>query len=173
MHKFIGEYSMMLEMIHNLYRYNWWAHRRLLEVAKELTLPEMDRNLGGSFPSVHTTFLHMLWVELMFIRRWQGLSTADITEPPLLDSVAAIQTTWEDLEKERTQFLTRLKEADLILDISYIDSRGRSLSLPLWQSLLHLVNHSTYHRGQVASKFRQLEKVPPPTDFVLFCRETN
>jgi len=48
----------------------------------------------------------MLWVELMFIRRWQGLSTADIAEPPLLDSVAAIQTTWEDLEKERTQFLT-------------------------------------------------------------------
>lgn len=97
---------MMLEMIHDLYRYNWWAHCRLLEAAKELTSSEVDRNLGGSFSTVRTTLLHMLWVELMFIRRWQGLSTADIAEPPLLDSVAAIQTTWEDLEKERTQFLT-------------------------------------------------------------------
>jgi len=143
----------------------------MLEAMKELAPSEFDRDLGGSFPSLHQTMLHMLWVEQLFFRRWRGLSTADIAQVPKLDSAASIQSAWEDLEKEREAYLVRLTDEDLIQPIEYVDTRGRKLSMLLWQSLFHLINHSTFHRGQAISKLRQLGKEPPATDFVPFCRE--
>jgi len=162
---------MTLEVLLTLYRYNGWANKRLLEAANGLSPAECTRNLGGSLPSVHGTLLHILWVELMFMRRWRGRSTTDLSAPPWLDSVATISSAWEDLEHERTAYLGQLADADVTRTISYVDSRGRSISLALWQTLLHLVNHSTYHRGQVASQLRQLGHAPPATDFIVFCGE--
>ena len=156
---------------HQLYLYNRWANRRLLDAAQELSPAELDRNLGGSFPSVRQTLLHMNWVDRLFLRRWSGLSTEDLTSPPMFDSVEELRSSWEKIGEEQLKFMERLKDNDLDKTLSYIDSRGRSISLPLQQVLLHLVNHSTYHRGQLASQLRRLGKIPPPTDYILFCRE--
>jgi uncharacterized damage-inducible protein DinB len=164
---------MILDMIHQLYRYNRWANSRLLEAANTLTLQELKRELGGSFPSLHKTLLHLLWVEMMFLRRWRGLSTADLAEPPELKTVEKIRSVWEEVWKEQNRFLEKLGDADLNHVLSYIDTRGRSIALPLKDTLLQTVNHSTYHRGQLASQLRQLGRVPPATDFILFCRETQ
>ena len=162
---------MTLEMVRKLCRYNWWANVRLLSAAKQLTPMEFEVDLAGSFSSVQSTLLHVLWVELMFIRRWRGESTSDLASPPVFNTMELIEEKWTGLEKERSQLLDRLTESDLSRSISYTDSRGRLLSMPLWESLFHLINHSTYHRGQLASKLRQSGKVPPSTDFVIFCRE--
>ena len=162
---------MTLEVLLTLYRYNEWANRRLLQAANLLPATEFTRDLGGSLQSVHGTLLHILWVELMFMRRWRGRSATDLSAPPQLDSVATISSAWEDLEHERTAYLGQLADADVTRTISYVDSRGRSVSLALWQTLIHLANHSTYHRGQVASQLRQLGYAPPATDFIVFCGE--
>jgi uncharacterized damage-inducible protein DinB len=49
--------------------------------------------------------------------------------------------------------------------------RGKSWVLPPWAVLRHVVNHATYHRGQVASKLKRLGVEQPPTDFVLWALE--
>lgn len=159
------------ELLLALFRYNWWAHGRLLEAAGALPPADVTRDLGGSLHSVRETLLHTLWVELMFMRRWRGLPASDMPSPPTLDSVAAIAATWQDLEGERASYLAQLTPADLDRPVSYTDSRGRAISLAMWQTLLHVVNHSTYHRGQVASQLRQLGRVPPATDYTAFCLE--
>ena len=43
---------------------------------------------------------------------------------------------------------------------------GETRTAPLRQVLLHLVTHSTYHRGQVAAQLRQLGHAAPPTDLL-------
>jgi uncharacterized damage-inducible protein DinB len=164
---------MTIETFHQLYLYNWWANCRLLDTIQVLSSAELGRDLGGSFPSVHKTLLHIHWVDMLFLRRWRGLSTEDLAAPPVLKTIEEIRASWERVRKEQVQFLEHVKDADLNKILSYIDSRGRSISIPLQQVMLHLVNHSTYHRGQLASQLRQLGKVPPPTDFILFSRENK
>src|SRR4029077_17207805 len=44
---------------------------------------------------------------------------------------------------------------------------GRTFTPPRWARLRHIVNHSTYHRGQVASKLKQFGIEQPITDFFL------
>jgi uncharacterized damage-inducible protein DinB len=64
-------------------------------------------------------------------------------------------------------------ETDFDKTIIYQDSRGRSILIELWHALSQRANHSTFHRGQIIAKIHQLGKVPPSTDFVVFCCESN
>jgi uncharacterized damage-inducible protein DinB len=50
-------------------------------------------------------------------------------------------------------------------------SWGRTATLPPWAVLRHVVNHSTYHRGQVAAKLRRLGVEPAATDFIFWMFE--
>ncbi len=154
-----------------MYEYDNWANSRILNAIKDISSSELEMDLGGSFPTVHGTLLHMLWVELMFMRRWQGLSTQDLADPPELASVQEIQNAWQALEKERNVYLDRLQDSELDTPSNYSDSRGRPVSVPLWQAVFQCINHSTFHRGQIVTKLRQLGKVPPATDFMMFCRQ--
>jgi uncharacterized damage-inducible protein DinB len=163
----------MLAMFQTLYRYNWWATTQVLTALQELSPDELHRDLGGSFPTIHAGLLHILWVEQMFLRRWQRQSTQDLTRPPELGTIADIQAVWQRLTEDCTRYLNTLTEADLQAPLAYQDSRGRQIELLFWQALFHCANHSTFHRGQIVSKLRQTGHTPPNTDFVSFCREVQ
>jgi len=64
--------------------------------------------------------------------------------------------------------------SDLLLDhvFQYQNARKEHFKQPLYQMLLHLFNHGTYHRGQLVNMLRQLgvEKIPP-TDFIVWSRK--
>ena len=49
--------------------------------------------------------------------------------------------------------------------------RGRTAVLPPWAVLRHVVNHATYHRGQVAAKLKRLGVDPPATDMIFWVKE--
>jgi uncharacterized damage-inducible protein DinB len=48
--------------------------------------------------------------------------------------------------------------------------RGRTWTQPIWQLVLHVVNHGTHHRGQVSGFLRTMGRVPPVLDLVAFYR---
>ncbi|HYV42997.1 MAG TPA: DinB family protein [Thermoanaerobaculia bacterium] len=50
---------------------------------------------------------------------------------------------------------------------SYVNVKGETWPYPLHEMLVHVVNHSTYHRGQVATMLRQLGKTPLSTDYLV------
>jgi uncharacterized damage-inducible protein DinB len=66
------------------------------------------------------------------------------------------------------EFINSLAEDALTTKITYVNVKGETWTHALWQMLRHLVNHSTYHRGQVATMLRQLGAEPAATDFLLF-----
>ena len=48
---------------------------------------------------------------------------------------------------------------------------GKQYESPVWQIVLHVVNHATLHRGQVVAMLRQLGMTPPGTDLIYYYRE--
>ncbi len=54
--------------------------------------------------------------------------------------------------------------------IEYKDLKGNPYQSPLWQIVLHLVNHGSHHRGQVSGMLRALGKTPPPLDLIAYYR---
>ncbi|MQA90344.1 MAG: hypothetical protein GEU90_08915 [Gemmatimonas sp.] len=62
---------------------------------------------------------------------------------------------------------------DLQRVVAYQNTAGAAFESTFWQMARHVVNHSSYHRGQVATLLRQLGHRPPATDLIAFFRETE
>jgi uncharacterized damage-inducible protein DinB len=78
-----------------------------------------------------------------------------------------------ELEAERGSFLDGLSDADLDRVVSFRNLAGEPYADPLDGLIRHVVNHSTYHRGQVSTLLRQLGLTPPNTDLITYLRQAR
>lgn len=163
--------SPVIREIRDLYEYNRWANHRMLDAAATLTAEQLTRDIQSSFPSVQATLAHVLGVEWLWLHRWGGVSPMGLPAEWDLSTFDALRRQWQAVEAEQTAFLAQLTDARLSADVAYRNVAGEAFSAPLWQLLRHVANHSTYHRGQVATLFRQLGIGVPATDLGLFYRQ--
>ncbi len=159
---------MELERIHELYKYNAWANGKTFENSAMLTPEQLNKDLGTSYRSVKGTLVHIAGAEWIWLRRWLGTSPKALWDPNEFSSVGEIKDRWAEVEQERNEFLSHLTGKFLNEPLSYINIKGQPYSYPLWQCLLHLVNHSTYHRGQVTTLLRQLGAQAVGTDLLVY-----
>jgi len=161
----------MLDELRTLFDFNRWANLRFLDAVEPLTREELGRNLGGSFPSVSTTLVHLIGAEWVWQQRWTGQSPTSFPEAATLTSVPALRSRWDSLWEEQQRFLATLDEPALSRPVAYRTFDGSAFEQPLSELLRHVVNHATYHRGQLAMELRQLGHTPPSTDLARFYRE--
>lgn len=152
--------------------FNVWANRRMLDACGALTDEQFTRDLGSSFPSVRDTLVHIMGGECLWEELWRGRSVNRETmarEFPndLFPNLASVRARWEQVEADLLNFVRGLTPADLE---KTVEVRGHQFAYPLRSLLQHLVNHGTYHRGQVATMLRQLGVAPRATDYHLFLR---
>ncbi len=159
---------MNLETVRLLYDYNAWASHRVLEACAALTDEQFTRDLGSSFRSARDTLVHIMEVEWLWLERWHGHSPAGLAPPEQFPNLARIRTRWTEIERDLLGFVAGLSPADVERVIEYRNLRGNRFSYPLKSMLQHLVNHGTYHRGQVTTMLRQLGAQPRPTDFLRY-----
>ena len=152
------------------YAYNRWANARLVSAAASLSPEQLNRDFAVSYRSIFGTLQHILWAEWRWLGRW--LARAPAGHDPLeCRDLVALRTLWSEIEREQLEFLQRLSTTDLDRSISYDNPPGTRWTYQLRHMLQHLVNHSTYHRGQVAAMLRQLDITPPATDFLVYLDE--
>lgn len=163
----------MQQEIRELFSYTRWANERMRAAASRLSAEELGRNLGSSFPSVLATLAHILFGEWIWLERWQGRSPMALPADWDLSTWEELTQRWEEVAERQAAFVAALAPGDLHRVVHYTNTTGAPFDAPLWQLMLHLVNHSTYHRGQVATLLRQLGTQAPSTDLVVFHRERS
>lgn len=159
---------MDLQSIQAFYAYNRWANARVLDAVSKLSAEQFNRDLENSFRSVRETLVHILSAEWIWLERWNGTSPKSMLGADELSDVEAIRKRWDKVENERADFIRSLSEEKLATPVSYVNTRGQSFAYPLWQMLVHVANHSTYHRGQITTLLRQVGAKPVGTDFLSF-----
>ena len=151
-----------------LFDYNAWANTRVLGAVESLPAEQLLRDLGNSFPSVRDTLAHILGAEWIWLRRWHGESPARGLPATDFPTVASLRDRFTAVERDRRAFLGTVSEERLAQPFTYRDMAGNQHALPLVHSLQHVVNHGTYHRGQVTTLLRQLGATPVSTDMSRF-----
>lgn len=159
---------MQPETIRELYLYNHWANQRVLASVEPLAGEQFTRNMGNSFGSLRDTVAHILGAEWIWLERWLGRSPKALLPASDFPAVAALRERWAAVEQTRNGFIQTLTAAKLQEPIAYINTRGVPFTYPLWQQMAHVVNHSSYHRGQVTTLLRQLGAEPQNTDFLTY-----
>lgn len=162
---------MTLEDLQTMLDYHYWARDRLLDALEGLSPEQYAKDLGSSFKSIRETVVHMYAAEWAWHSRWQGTSpTALLSSEPYPD-VASIRRAWSEIEASVRAFTKRLGQSGLTTVIEYKLLNGSAGASPFWQMLQHVVNHASYHRGQVTTMLRQLGAQPgKPMDMIAFYR---
>jgi uncharacterized damage-inducible protein DinB len=159
-----------VETLRQMFDYNYWARDRQLEACAALTGEQFLRPLGSSFPSVRDTLAHLVAVEWVWHQRWLGRSPnrEDFKEyaAATFPDLATVRSRWEPVEGNVRAYLAELTEEALRRPVAYINFKGEHWTYDLWQAMLHLVNHQTYHRGQITTLLRQLGMAAPSIDYL-------
>lgn len=160
--------NMELERMRALYEFNRWANGKMLEAVDKLTEEQFTKDLQNSFPSVQDTLVHIMGAEWLWLERWKGNSPKSILPPTDFPTVSSIRKQWREIQHGQAEFISGVSEESLKKVVAYVNLKGERWAYPLWQMLQHLVNHSTYHRGQITTMLRQLGAKPVATDYLIF-----
>ena len=163
---------MNLKDTQNLIAFHYWARNRMLDAVDLLPQEQFTKALGGSFGSVRDTVVHTFWAECIWLSRWMGEPPSVTLTPDRFPDAAAVRQAWKDHEVKLRGFFAPLDEQAIQKVMPYKTLAGLDSAAPLWQMLQHVVNHASYHRGQVTTLLRQLGAVPPKAmDMIAFYRE--
>ncbi len=162
----------MKELLQQLASYNVWATRRIGDVI--LTLPEekCNQELPGSFPTIFKTVLHCWDAEAVW---WQRVKLQEHTIAPSTHFNGTMKDAVNGLlhqSKQWEEWVHQVPERMLDHVFQYYNNKKESFKQPVSQIIIHVINHSTYHRGQMITQLHQLgvEKLPA-TDFVVWSRK--
>jgi uncharacterized damage-inducible protein DinB len=155
----------LLTQTRQLLLYTLWADRVCLDAARDIPLEALTREAGVSFGSLLGTLTHILRSQRRWLARFTGQVPPDPADFPDLEALAA---GWSETAAQMEFFLASLTEDQLTAEITWEDTGIGAVTRPLWQPVSHMVNHSSYHRGQVTSLLRQLGYQPPKTDLIYF-----
>ena len=159
---------MLDAVIRNLYDYNAWANARILDTAELLTPQQLIAPGGASFDSVRDTLVHTMNAQWLYLERWQGRSPRAWPETTAYSNLAAIRARWHVIERDTQAFVAGLDDVRLATVVEYTNMQGERWAYPLWQQMIHQVNHATQHRSEAAVLLTQLGHSPGWLDLLYF-----
>ena len=154
-----------------LFAYNRWADARVLEACRSVPADRYASDAAPGWASLRSTIAHMAGAADAWSRRFAGEAVAgplNEAELPTLDDAARLL---DSAQGRFEQLVAGLAPDRQAAPFTYRNFRGQVATVPLWAALRHVVNHASYHRGQVASKLKRLGVEPPVTDFVAWAIE--
>jgi uncharacterized damage-inducible protein DinB len=154
-----------------LFDYNAWANQRSLDAAAKLSDEQFVKPLGSSFSSVRDTLAHICSGEWVWLERCQGRTPSAFPDVSGIQTAPQLREHWTPQAEQLLAFIQSLTQSDLDRVMEYKTFNFGVYKNPVWQSLQHLANHGTYHRGQVTTMLRQLDAKPILTDLMHFYRE--
>jgi uncharacterized damage-inducible protein DinB len=163
--------AMDVEDFRLLFDYNSWANHRALDACSKLSAEQFTRDLGSSFRSVRDTLAHIYGAEWLWLERWHGRIPSALPSPADSPDFASLRARWAEHERNLNAYIGSLTPSELQRIIKYENTKGIPFEGPIGPMLQHVINHSTYHRGQITTMLRQLGASAVSTDLIGFYRE--
>lgn len=149
--------------------YNLWANEKFAEILKALDPKMLDIEVKSSFPSLRKTVTHIWDAELIWLTRLEGKAgtwppTAQFKDPGITDFLNASRAMLNYVESRSEEYFHA--------STSFKDSKGGAYTMNNAGILMHVFNHSTFHRGQLVTMLRELGTTElPSTDLIRYLRE--
>ena len=147
-----------------LFAYERWANHIVLEACCKLTAEQYAAEPVPGWSSVRSTINHIALATELNLRT---LASDPDDVVPTEAALATVDDAAQLLERAYRRFeeLRPTLTPERLNTMLTLRAVGRTFTLPRWAILRHIVNHSTYHRGQVASKLKRFGIEQSITDF--------
>lgn len=158
--------------IQQLIAFNQWANQQFFDTLRQLPVEQYRRDLHSSHGGIHGTLAHLVEAEKRWVYRWLQRPETIAGALKEISSLADVRVFWENACTEMAQFVAGLDDQTLQKTFT-TQSRSGRVTVTCWQMLQHVVDHSSYHRGQIATMLRQLGVTPPSAAMMRFHRESG
>lgn len=161
----------MKELLLNYARFNLWANQRVCDFLAEVEEEKLNAEIVSSFTSLRKTVFHVYGAQALWLKRIGGESPSAF---PSYESKSSSETMQGLLEtsQQLIAYVESRSEEQLMEMLDYKNVAGESFTSCIRDIMQHVVNHATFHRGQIITMLRQVGYTKLfPTDYVAFCRE--
>lgn len=149
---------MGIELIRELYDYHRWANHRLFDVTAVLGDEVAGREIGKQFsaPMLRRMFAHLYSTDWFYLRAWQRQPSSPAPGEGA-QTLAELRGWWDEVEAEQRRFIDALDETRIahVIDAS----SGKTFGM----LLVHVPNHATHHRSEIATMLTMVSGSPPDT----------
>ena len=160
-----------LEQIQYLYAYNEWASNKLLDAVNGVSDEALNATPTSSWGSIVTDFAHIAGAQVVWLHRWrEGQNPASVVDEQQVETMAEVRDLFERSHADLHGYVDSLTDGQVNAAAPYKDSAGNSNKRPLWMMLTHVVNHGTYHRGEIAAALNVMGHSPGNLDMTVFSR---
>lgn len=136
--------------------YTVWATEHLSKILEKADEATLKKETPSSFPTIEKTILHIWDAEFIWMRRLQGESLMEWPSKNFAGDRTALLHGWLENSTALKNFVESKGEDFLMSTIEYKNMAGKSFSNTAEEILFHVVNHGTFHRGQMVTMLRTL-----------------
>jgi len=155
-----------------LIQYNTWANKRLIAQVDGLSQEQFEQEIGGSFPSLQKTIVHLLHSDWIWMHRFKGIPLVSVPNDWKMNTTSDIKSLWLPIQSNMEETIKNLAGEENRM-LKFITKRGDHYEMTFVDAVVHIANHGTYHRGQIANMLRILGEAPEHTDYFIFCTEKH
>ncbi len=155
------------QIISQLYEYGIWANKKLLNTASALTAEQLRKPFTKHEFTILGSFVHLISAERRWYQSWIGVPLENRLTVDDLPTLDAVKARWEQLYVERRALIESLTPERLQQPLVR-KLQGQEQSIPLWQTLVHVANHGTQHRSEIALMLTDLGHSPGDLDMVWY-----
>jgi uncharacterized damage-inducible protein DinB len=136
--------------------YTFWANARALETVRDLSPDD----------PAFRTLLHVFEADRIWLSRTTAAPRTALADPGETWTADTLTQAWDRVANGWRNWVAGI--GDVQARLHYRNLAGQEQSVELWEMVLHVVNHGSYHRGQVATMLRQAGRQPVATDFHVY-----
>ena len=148
-----------------LWKYNIWANEIFVKSSESLPSEDFIKDLGDGCGSFKDKLAHIFAADEIWIQRIESIPNPSFTKPDQVLNLEDLKSRWVPIQEKYMEILHD-PNTDYKKTIKYKNIKGKEFETTLYEVLLHVANHATYHRGQAASLYRRLTGKPPITDLM-------
>jgi uncharacterized damage-inducible protein DinB len=152
----------------DLVEYHCWATKKMLDYLQTLPRNILTMQIKSVFSNVESVLVHMLAVDELWFERMKESGQEHAGEKigwPVKQFILAYDRLLTDLRN----FVHNIEDVNKI--VSYKNSKGEKWSNTIFEIIQHIINHGTYHRGNITAMLHQAGYRSISTDFIYFLRE--
>ncbi|MBT8365049.1 MAG: DinB family protein [Deltaproteobacteria bacterium] len=163
---------MEINEIITLFDYNCWAIEKVIKSTSNLSANQFTAQTPCSHGSLRGTIVHILSAEWIWrLRCQEGISPDQFIDEKHFLTPESLGLRLIDEQSKMRKFLSTLDNSDLQSSIEYKTTKGAVYKNTLWHLIMHLFNHGTHHRSEVAEMLSRYGHSPGGIDFIIFLRD--
>ena len=148
-----------------------WADQQSLVASRSVRDDEYYKDQHMSAGSLHKQLVHCMAVQWLWLCRFRGESPERLEDEREHPTRMSVEQRWPLVHSALVDFVGRQSQSALNANVTYHDTRGESHTIPLRDMILNLIDHGSYHRGQINTMIKRAGGTPFAINYRIYAME--